>query len=941
MRRLQLVHAILLALLVAAAAPGLARAQNAIAGTVTDSTGGTLPGVTVEVKSPALIEQMRSTVTDSNGQYRFVDLRPGAYSLSFTLPGFSTIVRDRVELLGSATANIDAQMRVGALEETITVSGAAPVVDVQTTQQREVLNRDLVNSLPLGRSHYMVAAAVPSVDVGQFDVGGIGSTNQRFATAYGGGTQLAMMDGMKVDSGSGDGSIPNVYFNDAAVEEYVFQVNGGAAEDQSGGVKINMIPRSGGNVYKGQGVTLWANSALQSQNASAAQLTAGMRAKPEVAQTYDYSLAFGGPLKRDKLWFFTAPRQWTANLRLNLTHDGKMGPAGEQVEDRNKNQAWTTRLTWQATSKHKFTGMYEWAPKYEGFNNIQSLNRQPEATALADSTRFGTWVGQAKWTYTASNKVLVEGGWSGVDRIYKGVKQDVVKTPSELPPYGDIPKFDEITGRFYNAFEGGWYSPVYRSHTSGSASYISGAHALKTGVQHTWGYAESNLTSPTGFIQRYRAGVPFAVDIQLVPAHYHNSIDLDLGLFVQDSWTFKRLTLNPGIRWDKFIGSLPEQSMGAGRFFPARTYPAVKNLPNWSNWSPRFGAAYDLFGSGKTAVKGSWGKYIAREGAGFPGRYNPSLGTQTASQSDRRDWTDLNRNDIAEPNEIGPTRNAAFGLRANRNPSPDLTRSFDYLYSLSVNQELRSGLGMTVSYNRRESKNPTWTDDLAYSSSDYQLLTAADPRGNGQTIPVWQVIPGRVAPTNQLDQNTDANTRVFNGVDVLLHARTRNGFTISGGTSTGRLITKACVVENPNLLRFCDLSQYDIPFTTNLKLFGAVPLPWYGMRVGMVFQSRPGADQPLNYTVTRAQAPALSTVSSVSVRLNDPGKDYFDRQAQLDIQLSGVLKTGKVRIKPQIDVFNVLNANSVISATNQFPAQGAPLDIQWGRLARLGLQIDF
>src|SRR6185503_2896833 len=142
----------------------------------------------------------------------------------------------------------------------------------------------------------------------------------------------------------------------------------------------------------------------------------------------------------------------------------------------------------------------------------------------------------------------------------------------------------------------------------------------------------------------------------------------------------------------------------------------------------------------------------------------------------------------------------------------------------------------------------------------------------------------------------DENTRVFNGLDFLVHARMRNGISLSGGTSTGRSLANTCVVENPNSLRFCDQTQLDIPFTTNVKLFGAVPLHWYGMQLGVVFQSRPGADMPINYTVTRAQLPALSTVSSVSVRLNEPGQDYFDRQSQLDIQLSGIIKMNRGRI---------------------------------------------
>jgi hypothetical protein len=306
-----------------------------------------------------------------------------------------------------------------------------------------------------------------------------------------------------------------------------------------------------------------------------------------------------------------------------------------------------------------------------------------------------------------------------------------------------------------------------------------------------------------------------------------------------------------------------------------------------------------------------------------------------------RDWTDLNGDDIAQDHEIGPSRNAAFGVRRNTSPDPDLTRGYDILYNLALEHELRSNLGVSIGYNRRRVLNLSWLDNVANVPGDYQRLTTPDPRGTGEMLPVYQLFPDRVRPLNELEKNTDGNSRTYNGVDMFVRARLPNGVVFSGGTSTGRLIAKTCEAENPNSLRFCDRSQFDIPFQTIFKASGTYPLPWSGLQFSAVFQSLPGAERTVDYVVTRAQLPALSTVSSVTVRLNEPGSLYLDRVNQLDLSLAWRMRTGRLRFSPQLELFNALNANPVIQVTTQYPVDGRPQDIMLGRLLRLGVQVDF
>lgn len=917
------------------AVPTTALAQSAIAGVVTDTTGAVLPGVTVEARSPALIEQVRAVVTDGQGQYRIIDLRPGEYTVTFTLTGFNTVVREGIVLEANFTAPVNVQMRVGALEETVTVSGASPVVDVQSTQRREVVTRELIEVLPTGRSYLTIAATLPAVNVNRFDVGGSTQMWQGQATAYGGttGDFSSEVDGMKMDTALSRGQLTGHYLDIGSVAEYVVQVSAGTAETQTGGVKINMIPREGGNQFSGEGVAFFSNDALQSKNVSDALRARGVQGAPKIDRVFDYNVSLGGPIVRTKLWFFTSSRVWTFDREVvNMFHDGKLKPAGTPVVDANLLQAYNNRLTWQAHPKHKITAMMERTPKSRDYMGIENGDRRPEAAVRQVSPNL--YLGQVKWTATLTSRVLLEAGYSVNYYSWGGDFQPEIRRPSATDPYGDIAKIELLTNISYNAPTNEFRNPLERYFSTASLNYVTGSHAVKFGYQLSTGGTTAFRVSTASMRQRYRGGVPNSVDLYNFPIIAREDIVADLGLFVQDSWTLGRLTLNPGVRYDYFHGEVPEQRKPAGPYAPARDFAKVPNLPNWKDVSPRFGGAYDLFGGGKTVIKGSVGRFVQQEATSFQARYNPMV-----QDSDRRNWDDLNGNDIAEPNELGPSTNLNFGVRRSRNADPDLQRIYNILYNLAVEHELRPGLGLSVAYNRRTFDDLTWTDNLATTHADYTLFTVPDPRGNGQTLPVYVLSRAKLGLVNELDLNSN-DKRIYDGADVLVHGRLANGAAFSGGTSTGRTVEANCEVDNPNSLRFCDERDYDIPFRTTFKLSGSYPLPG-GFRVSGVFQSVAGNEIRNTHVVTRTQLPSL-TVSSVSVRLNEPGTQYLDRVNQLDISLAGTIPVGRLRVKPQIDLFNALNAGPVLRVVSQFgPALGRPSQLLDGRLLRLGLQVDF
>lgn len=934
--------------------PATARAQSGIAGVVRDTSGAVLPGVTVEASSPALIEQTRGVVTDDAGQYKVVDLRPGVYTVTFSLQGFSTIRREGIELTANFTATVNADMRVGGLEETITVSGAAPVVDVQTTQQREVLTRQVLDALPTGRNYQTIGATIPSVSMGRFDVGGSTGMQQSTVISAGSvGADMAMLvDGMNISSSLNTGSVPAVYHNDGAYQEYVYQVSGANAEFSSGGVTINMIPKEGSNAFRVDGVAIGTNGRFQSQNVQP-DAALGITTPPEVDKVWDFNPSVGFPIKQNRVWWFTSARFWAYNNFAPNAVDA----SGQRVVDDNDVRAWTNRVTAQLNSKTKLSAMYDYLPKFRGHRDIETGNVSPEATVTQRTPlSFNT---QAKLTSTITSRLLLEAGFSENYYDYTLEYRDEVRSPTERAPFGDVSHLDVVTNRrtvaalrdFRDTF------PFYNLY--GASSYVTGSHALRFGVQWGRGWIKSYRDANGQMIQRYRNGVPDSVSRWNFPVpEAQSNLDYLWGVFIQDSWTLRRLTLNPGIRFEAIRGSVPAQTAPAGRFVPARSFDAIENLPNWKNWAPRLGVAYDLRGDGMTALKFSIGRYMQQEATGFAARYNP-----LQEGSDIVTWSDLNGNDLAEDNELGRPTNATLGVRRNINPDPNLKRPYQILVNAGVTHQLFSGLSVSANYFRREYKNMVYTTNLAVPLAAYDLLMTPDPRNNGQMLPIYNLRAPFLGQVNELDTTSPNNWRHYNGVDFTLNARGGNGLSVAGGVSLGRTITNQCDVADPNQLRFCDQSQYDIPLRQTYKLTWSYPLP-YDIRFSGVFQSSDGfyttvqpapllATNPDNHlrlythNVTRAQVPSL-TQATVSVYLDEPGTSIMPRVTQLDIAASKALTVGRVRLTPQVDLFNVLNANPELTLRTVWGrnaqgniTQGTPTTFLSGRLLRFQLKWAF
>jgi hypothetical protein len=527
-----------------------------------------------------------------------------------------------------------------------------------------------------------------------------------------------------------------------------------------------------------------------------------------------------------------------------------------------------------------------------------------------------------------------------------------VRGPGAGSQWGDIAKSDVlITSRtFFNAPTQTFENPLMSRNIVTSLAYVTGSHSLKFGMQNRFGYITADRRNNGHIVQRYANGAIFDVLLYNLPVVSRSELNGDLGLYIQDTWHLGRLTLNPGIRFERFNAEVAEQEAPAGRWVPARHFDRIPNLPNYMDWTPRIGAAFDLFGDGKTGLKFSVGRYMEQDASAFPERYNP----MTLAPSPVA-WTDLNRDDIADgvlgcvyltPGcELNFAQlPATFGVRRNRNPDPNLDRPNQMVYNLGFSRELRPGFGFSSNYYRRRFNDITFTTDLAKPLSVYTPFTIPDPRGNGKTMTVYNIDPVALRSLNELDTTSSNNTSRFDSFDVGINVRMK-GATLSGGTATGRSRSRICDVPDPNTKWNCDDFQFDVPWRTTFKMSGSYPMP-LGIRLSGVFQSTAGDRVNQSYVVTAANFRALTGVAmgqtSATLRLSEPGSVYYDRVNQLDFTLAKAFTMKNVRVTPDLSLFNLLNANPIVSQTVTFgPALGNPLRILEGRLIRFGIQARF
>jgi carboxypeptidase family protein len=975
--------------------PAAAWAQSSITGVVRDTSGAVLPGVTVEATSPALIAGSSTAVTDSQGLYRIVDLRPGPYTVTFTLPGFTTVIRDGIELRGEFIATVNADMTVGAIEETLTVTGQAPLVDIRSSREQTQFEGETLDALPGTGRLSMLSALLPGANLTvQSQRPGDDRAQTRFSV-HGAPEAQPIVDG--VNQQIVGCTIGCFVFSQLNIQEVVVESAGGGADRDFGGLQLTMVPRDGGNTFSGQAMFSYTGPDFVSSNITEELLARNLNPDRlgSLKKSRESGAGIGGPIRRDRLWFFAAAREGVTQSYADGVFWNKLTQPASllyepdlsrgEVNDDSFTKDYTARFTWQAALEHKFVFALSSQPNCNcRFNLIGAAPRTPEAAGPHQyDPNYGVNI---TWTHPATNQILLEAGGSAQIQNQNDIRE----------PGWDHTSY-RITDQGLNLIYGNVATRTLarrQYHQRFSASYLTGSHQFKTGISFRQikqgdikALGHDGDMHGTAVDYRFNNGIPNQLTLLDAPWNYEE-LATDVALFAQDQWTVRKLTLNVGVRYNDSKASTPEQVLPAGHFVPERRFDATDNVPHYRNLSPRLGVAYDLFGTGRTALKGSLGHYpdIIRGATANPVR--------NLVRTTNRVWDDRNRNyvpdcDLRNPvanGECAAWSNLAFGrvggvTRYTDNALSGLNSQYhNWQGSVSLQHEIGPRLGVNVGYFRTWYGGSCGGNGIPGGEScllviDNQRVTPADfdqfcitapsdsrlPGGGGNRLcGLYDVRPALFGQTDNLARPASdfgrERTRVYNGMDATMNLRFGQGGQLSGGVAVGRFATDDCVVfDSPQDGRegFCDVTP---PWSagTQLKMLAVYPLPW-DIQTSAIYQNAPGIQILAQQVVTNAAiAPSLgrnlaacgaaaACNANVTIDLIPPQTMFESRQQQLDLRFSRLFRLGSTRrLRGNLDIYNVINASDVLAQSTTYgPTWRNVTSILTGRMLRVSAQFDF
>lgn len=969
-------------LLLTGASFAAAQTNSAITGTVLDASGAVLPGVTVEASSPALIEKTRAAVTGESGQYRILELRPGPYTVTFSLAGFASVRREGVELTTNFTATVNVEMKVGDLQETITVTGASPVVDTQNVVQQRVMTREVIDAVPTARNFANLGVLIPGTTITGYgrvlDVGGSEGHANQMLMVHGGraGDQRVLLEGMGIGMMDVSGAFPTLAYPDASVEELNMGIGAHVAEMETGGVRVNILPKSGGNRYSGFVLGSYTNHRLQSTNLDESLRGRGLSAVDRLNYISELNPALGGPVVKDRLWFhggfrdsrtmgYSTLRQDTDPNDWVYTPDLTRRPGkNDQVT-----QNGTFRLTWQATTKDKIglNLVYEDRCRCaHAMGGTFEPTTAPEADLVH---RYLSKVGQVTWVRPATNRLLFEAGVSAAPYRFHATPSENAVGPAAL---------ELATGFSFRARaaavglnEAYYLSRAQNTEVRGSVSYVTGPHAFKVGVGVNPGAVKFQRDTLGDYLVVFLNGVPNRAEYFATPYHHRDTMT-KLALYAQDQWTIQRLTLNLGARFDQHNSGYDAINLPATTLLPGRSFDGADVL-RWKDLSPRLGAAYDLFGNGRTALKATLNRYVAAETIATARSLSPVV-TSTARLA--RAWVDANNDRIPQGDPtnprangelVGPSPNANWGQPViTLRQDPELfagwgVRNYNWELSGGVQHEVIPRMSVSGMYFRRAYGNFAVIDNLAVAPTDFDPFCVTGPAdarlpggGRQQFCGLYDLKPSKVGALDRLRtlaSNYGTQREVWQGLDINVDTRLPNGILLQGGVSTGRTVTDNCDVvtriDNPSEL-YCRVA---LPYLANIKLLGSYTMPAQ-IQVAATFQSVPGNPIAAQYVARNADiAPSLGRNLSagpngtITLNVVEPGTLLTDRVNQLDLRAARSFRAAGTNVRVMVDLYNALNANPVTALNSTYGTTGAtwlqPLQILSSRVLRFSVQANF
>jgi hypothetical protein len=930
MRRAAGLSALLVLFLASGAlAQTVSSTTGAIDGKVTDTSNAVLPGVTVTIASESMMGT-RDSITSDTGAFRFVSITPGMYTVTFELPGFATVKRTDVQVGAGFTATLNISMPLAGLEEAVTVTGASPVVDTQATKISTSFDSQKLASMPNGSNDpWAMLAETPAVKMSRIDVGGSASGTQTGFTAYGTGGQRPYYEGINgTEHASSNGNYVDMY----AYDEVAVNTVGNNAEMGPPGVMMVFVVKSGGNTYHGSTGINYTDGDWQSFNIDDAQVKAGVvggggLAPRDTNRLYRYRddyLQLGGYIRKDRLWWFGAIRDQENQIRQTNF------PVKPFVTTMRVYQG---KGTYQLTQNNKFIGYYQWNTKDQPDRLDRFQLSATNAIHLSDEAQFhqNYWPRMSKIEFNSvlSDAMFFEiraGQWGywWFDTNDKG-----------------IPSYEDLSTRIVSGTSRLRHTNPRRNQVLGSLSYFKegwgGTHNFKFGWEifretETLGFYEGSYNDVVHIL---RNGAPLEVYLLGNPSNSTSGL-WNTGLYLTDTWrATNKVTLNLGMRFDRYQNFLSAQSHEADRFFPERVdFAEVPNLNLWNVAAPRLGLSYNVTGDGRTVVKANWGLYWDNPGAEVS---NPNDDIWYK----RYAWSDGNTNRVWDPGEEGRLI-ATQGGPGSADTNPNLKDPYTLDTSVWLERELVANFGVRGGYVHRIQKQRRATVNLNQPFDAFNVpTTVRDPGPDGRSgtaddgglIPAFNLAAQYLGlETQSLETNISGESK-FDTIELALNKRMSNRWSASASYSfTWNKAARNAL--NPNSCINANADCQDETTDYSFKLNGVFELPG-ALKVSPVYRFQTGNNfartfvATLNYTNPTLNAEPLNAQRTKNVNLIDL---RFDRPF--------TIKSG--RLSPFLDLYNLANSNAeqniTVTSGNSYLR---PINIIPPRVARVGVKYDW
>ena len=813
-------------------------------------------------------------------------------------------------------------------------------MDTRSNIQQTVMSQEILEGIPTGRDPWSLAKLIPGVQVATYDVGGTQSMQQSSMSAHGSNTNDVSynIDGATVNWPGGGGGATMIYYDQGMFEEVNYITSAAPAEMLAGGVNINMVTKDGGNVWRGNARYNFANDSLQSENwADAQRLSPTFRGNP-TKKTYDFNVSGGGAILQNKLWVSGTIRKWVVNKLVNATN-----PDGSQALDDNDLKNYSGKAVAQITPNQKLSVGYFWNDKIRGHRR-DSNDKIPDIASVVQTNPVQTT--QIKYTGIRS-RLVFESNFSIMD----GQTNYTYQPDTDL---NTVRIIDTGTTDVWNASTREEHQPNSRHQFDNVVSFgksgMGGEHLFKAGMQ--WGrlYYASDYSVLGDHWLVFNNSAPVSVRQYNSPA-YSKNVATVTGFFFQDSWSMNRLTLNLGARFDKYVGTLPDQESPGGRFAGPRTVNE-KEAINQSIAVWRAGASYDLTGSGRTAIKANYSRYGLQVGIDRVTNVNElTVGSRDCP------WTDPNGNRRFDEGELAPC-NLAFSGGTLTNYAPGVDWPYSDEATVGIETQLPGAVRVGAMFYYRTNRKQIGEINTLQTASDYTVFTVNIPNGPGGTVqnpqpttaPVYNISVAANSQTLNVRDNVDYLDTTYKGIEFTATKRFNRRWQMQAGLTIGKNEggvlpggTGGTDLNDPNNTRFPQ-GIIGNDSETAFRLSGSYELP-YAINLAGSMIANNGYPFVSTYSLTRALAAAQGitlTRASQTIRLSERGDERFGNVTMFDLRLSRAFRFGNRSITPQIDFFNIGNANTAVAHVVAVgPSYLQPSEILAPRIIRVGFSLDF